>query len=134
MSERLKRLLKRDGASIDVVKAAESVLTEEALTQIETNISTINSKINAQQFEKIFDNTNREYTEEFMFSSDILGQKNYYVDSSKTTKIWQVDFIYDMYDKLIEKKITHIFTGISLTITYNYDVNDVITQKDRVLE
>jgi hypothetical protein len=111
---------------VPIVNIAEDGLHFGTIDDIEPDMSAV-------EFEIIFDSTYRDYTEEFIWTGGVppLAQKNYYTDSGKGTKIWQIDYSWTGF-QLDQKVITHIGTGVSLTITYTWAAG-LPTQKDRVI-
>ncbi len=116
MVEAFKKILLSQNVDIKVIKAIEGLASA--------------SDITAFEFEFIFDATYRLFTEEFIYVGGNLTQKNYYTDLSKSTKIWQVDYTYNVGGELIQKDIQFISTGQTLRITYTWVAGD-LTQKDR---
>ncbi len=116
MSNYLKELLLNENVDIEVIKAIEDFLTTTELKDLE--------------FELIFDATYRTFTEAFVYSGGNLSQKDFYIDSSKTTKIWQVDYTYNIGGELTQKDIQFVSNGQTLRITYTWAAGD-LTQKDR---
>lgn len=113
---------------IKVIKAIDGLANS-------SDIDTLNSQITAFEFEFIFDTTHKEFTEEFNYTDGNLIQKNYYTDSTKTTKIWQIDYIYDN-GNLKYKDIKLILSGLTLRISYTWSGDEKtlggnLEQKDR---
>ncbi len=125
MSEAIDDLLKSASISTKTVKKLKEI--KSVIEALEAEHDT---DVEAIEFEMIFDATYRTFTEEFNYTDGDLTQKNYYTDSGKGTKIWQVDYSYDVDGNLETKDIVLVVTGTTLRISFIY-VGGNLTQKDR---